>query len=222
MSTKQASDQINVLVVDDHALVRAAIDNLLKEVADINIVAAAGDGEEALKMARKENPDVVLMDISMPGMSGIEVTRRLLQINSGLKVIALTAHSDELYSSQLLKTGAVGYLTKDVSSEELVKAIRIVMTGKRYLTPHIAEKMASKFLSGGESSPLESLSNRELEILLMVSRGEKVAEIAKKLFISSKTVNTYRYKLFEKLDVKSDVELTKLALQHGLIQLEEI
>src|SRR5688572_5703834 len=164
---------INILIVDDHALIRAAVKSLLKGIADIQVIAEASNGEEALQLARKITPDVVLLDISMPGMSGVELTRRLLQLHPTSKLIALTAHEDDFYSSQLMKAGAAGYLTKDVGTEELVKAIHAVHSKQRYITPHVAEQLAAKYLTGEAESPFEQLSQRELEILLMISRGDK-------------------------------------------------
>lgn len=213
---------IKVYLVDDHALIRAAIINLLKSAADIDIVGEASNGEDALKFIRNNNVNVVLVDISMPGMSGVELTRRLIQMKPDIKVIALTSHEDDLYTAQVLKLGAAGYLTKGTNADELNKAIHAVYEDKHYLTPHVAEQMAGKYLTGSHTSPFEGLKPRELEILLLVSRGNKAAEIAEKLFLSAKTINSYRYRLYKRLNIKSDVELTKLAIQHGLIGLEDI
>lgn len=214
---------IKVLLIDDHALIRAAIIELLKSAADdIRIVGEASNGEEAIKFVRNNEVDIALVDISMPGMSGVEVTRRLIQMKLGIKIIALTSHDDDLYTAQILKLGASGYLTKGTNAEELNKAIHTVYEDKPYLTPQIAEQMAGKYISGEYNHPFDGLKSRELEILLLISRGNKAPEIAEKLFLSTKTVNSYRYRLYKKLHIKSDVELTKLAIQYGLIGLEDI
>lgn len=207
---------IKVLLVDDHAIFRAAVKKLLEKEHDIEVGGEARDGEEALKQIRQADFDVVLLDISMPGMSGIEVARRLVHIQPAIKVIALTAHEDKLFISQLLSSGAAGYLTKSVSFQELVKAIHAVYSEQVYITPHIAEQLASNFIKK-EKSPFDYLTHREVEVLLMVCHGEKASEIAKKLFISTKTVNGYRQQIFKKLGVESDLELTKLAVDHGLL-----
>lgn len=213
---------IKVLLIDDHALIRAAIINLLKSADDIDIIGEASNGEDAIKFVRTHDVDVALVDISMPGMSGVEVTRRLIQLKPTVKIIALTSHDDDLYTAQILKLGAAGYLTKGTNAAELSKAIHMVYADKHYLAPHVAEQMASKYITGEHTSPFDGLKPRELEILLLISRGNKASEIADKLFLSIKTVNSYRYRLYKKLDIKSDVELTKLAIQHKLISLEDI
>lgn len=213
---------IKVLLVDDHTLIRAVITKLLKAAADIDIIGEASNGDDAVKFVRSNEVDVALVDISMPGMSGVEVTRRLLQIHPTIKIIALTSHDDDLYTAQVLKLGAAGYLTKGTTAQELIDAIRIVNQNKRYLTAHVAEQMAGKYLTGVYTNPFDNLKSRELEILLLISQGKKAVEIADKLFLSAKTVNSYRYRLYKKMGIKSDVELTRLAINHGLISIEDI
>ncbi len=214
---------IKVLLIDDHALIRAVIINLLKAIDDIRVIGEVSNGEDAIKFIRNnDDVDVVLVDISMPGMSGIEVTRRLMQMKPTLKIIALTSHDDDLYTAQVLKVGASGYLTKSTNIEELNKAIHAVYADQHYLTPHVAEQMASRYISGEQTTPFDGLKPRELEILLLISRGKDASAIAEQLFLSAKTVNSYRYRLYKKLNIKSDVELTKLAIQYGLIDLEDI
>lgn len=209
-------NKIRVLLVDDHRLVRVAVKNILNEEADIEVVAEAKNGDEALQMAREHTPDIVLLDIGMPGMSGIEATRRLAQVKS-VKVILLTSYRDDLFTGKLIASGASGYLTKAAQAPELVGAIRRVYAGELYITPQIAEHMATSYLQGAEESPLKQLSNRELEVLMLLCRGEKPATIAKNLFISVKTVNGHRYQLFKKLGVGNDLELTRLAIAYGLV-----
>lgn len=213
---------IKVLLIDDHALIRAAIFNLLSAVENIEVIGEASNGDDAIKFVRTHNVDVALVDISMPGMSGVELTRRLLQIKPELKIIALTSHDDDMYTAQVLRLGAAGFLTKGTNAEELIKAIYAVHNDRHYLMPHVAEQMAGKYISGEHSSPFDDLKPRELEILLLISQGHKAQEVAERLFISTKTVNSYRYRLYKKLNIKSDVELAKLAIQYGLIGLEDI
>lgn len=207
---------IRVLIVDDHKLVRVAVKNILNQASGIEVIGEAKNGDEALQLAREFKPDIVLLDIGMPGMSGIEATRRLAQVKD-VKVILLTSYMDDLFTGKLMANGARGYLTKAARPEELINAIFSVQAGERYITPQIAEHMAANYLQGEEESPLKQLSNRELEILMLICRGEKPAMIAKNLFISVKTVNGHRYQLFKKLGVTSDIELTRLAIAYGLI-----
>ncbi len=213
---------ISVLIVDDHALVRTGIRRLLDEADGINVVGEAGTGEEALRFVRESSPDVVLLDVKMPGIGGLEATRRMVRTNPDVKIIAVTAFQEEPFPSRLLQAGASGYLTKEAGFEEMIQAIKKVFKGQRYLTATIAEQLAFKNIGEGadSDSPLDQLSERELQVMLMITTGLKVQEISDKLCLSSKTVNSYRYRLFEKLKVKNDVELTLLAIRHGLLDRE--
>jgi len=212
---------IKVLIVDDHRLVRRGILSLLKEVTGIEAIGEAESGEAAIQFIKEKNPDVVLMDLQMPGMGGLEATRKILRINPDIKVLILTVCESDLFPSRLLEEGAVGYITKDCGIEEIVRAIRAVYTGKRYLSPEMAQKMALKRFSNDEISPFDNLSERELQIMMMITSGSKPQEIAESLHLSPKTINTYRYRLFEKTGVKSDVELTLLALKYGVIEKDQ-
>lgn len=157
------------------------------------------------------------MDVNMPGIGGLEATRKLLQIHDDMKVIVVTIHVEEPFPSRLLKAGASGYLTKGCAVTEIVDAIRSVHNGKRFIGKDVAQQLALTMLPGNDKSPFDALSQRELQVMLMVTQGLKIQEIADKLCLSPKTVSTYRYRLFEKLDVKSDVELTHLAMRHGMM-----
>lgn len=208
---------IKVLLVDDHDLVRMGIRRLLEDNSIISVIGEARTGEEAIEMVRADRPDVVLMDLQMPGIGGLEATRKLIKGDPELRVIILTVHAEEPFPTKLLKTGALGYLTKGCSVDEIIKAIDTVNRGKRYLGNEIAQQLALTMLPGAEHSPLDMLSERELQVLLMVTQGEKIQKIAEKLNLSPKTISTYRYRVFEKLQVKSDVELTHFAIRHGLM-----
>lgn len=209
--------RIKVLLVDDHELVRTGIRRLLEDFDDIEIMAEAENGEEAISLVRQNKPDVILMDVNMPGIGGLEATRKLLQIHQDMKVIIVTIHVEEPFPSRLLKAGATGYLTKGCAITEIVDAIRAVHKGKRFIGGDVAQQLAMTMLPGNDKSPFDALSQRELQVMLMVTQGQKIQEIAEMLCLSPKTVSTYRYRLFEKLDVKSDVELTHLAMRHGMI-----
>ncbi|OGO91890.1 MAG: hypothetical protein A3F10_00750 [Coxiella sp. RIFCSPHIGHO2_12_FULL_42_15] len=213
---------INVLIVDDHDLVRTGIRKILAEVSGIKVVGEASTGEEAVKLARKFNPHVVLMDVKMPGIGGFEATRKLLRMDPDLKVLVLTTVNNDLYPARLLQIGAAGYITKGSSMEEMVQAIRAVHSGQRYISPEIASQLAFRHVNDREESPFDTLSERELQVMLMITKGTKVQAIAEKLCLSPKTVNSYRYRIFEKLSVKNDVELTLLAIRYGLIESEDV
>ncbi len=209
------------MLVDDHDLVRTGIKRILDDVSGIKVVAEARTGEEAVKLGRQLQPHVVLMDVKMPGIGGFEATRKLLRINPDMKVLIVTICNNDLYPARLLQVGAAGYLTKGATMEEMVQAIRAVHAGQRYISPEIASRLAFKHVSDSQESPFENLSERELQVMLMITMGMKVQEIADKLCLSPKTVNSYRYRIFEKLNVKNDVELTLLAIRHGLVESEE-
>ncbi len=208
---------IKVLIVDDHALVRMGIRRLLEEMTDVNVVADADSGEQALLLVKTHAPDVVLLDMKMPGIDGWEVTRRLKKSNPHIKVIALTAMASDPLPTRILQLGAMGYLTKESGAEEIAAAIRKVAKGEKYLSAEIAQKMAINSLQEVKGSPFDMLSEREMQVMLMITSGMDVQDIAERLFLSSKTVNGYRYRMFEKLGIKNDVELTYLAMKHRII-----
>lgn len=208
---------IRLLVVDDHDLVRTGIVRMLADIRDLQVVGEAASGEEALKKARELKPDVVLMDVRMPGIGGLEATRKILQHDRGIKVIAVTVCEEEPFPSRLMQAGAAGYVTKGAPLDEMVTAIRKVATGQRYISPDIAQILLTRMYDDNNGGPFDSLSEREMQIALMIVGCEKVQSISEKLHLSPKTVNTYRYRIFEKLNITSDVELTLLAVRHGMI-----
>lgn len=208
---------IRLLLVDDHHLVRSGLRRLLDEQRDFEVVAEAGTGEEALELARTHEIDVVLMDINMPGMGGLEATRRVLDLGRDIKVIAVSMYQEEPYPSRLLEAGAVGYLSKDSAAEEVVTAVRQVAAGKSYVAASIASKLAISLIKGSGGSPFDQLSQREMQVAMMVTHGRSTQAISDQLSLSPKTVSTYRYRVFEKLDVKNDVGLTRMAMRYGLL-----
>ncbi len=208
---------IRVLLVDDHKLVRTGIRRLLTDSAEVEVVAEAESGEEAIALARTHHPQVVLMDVTMPGIGGLEATRKLVQQDSGLRVIALSVHTDDPYPSRLLEAGAAGYLSKDCGAEEIVTAIKRVSRGEVYIDADVARNLALSGLRGRPGPNFQKLSQREMQIMLMVVKGYTIQKISDHLFISPKTVSTYRYRLFDKLGVANDVELTRLAIRHGIV-----
>jgi two-component system invasion response regulator UvrY len=209
---------IKILLVDDHELVRLGIKRILQDVSGLKVVGETSTGEEAVRLSKELIPDVVLMDVQMPGIGGLEATRKMVRHNPDIKVLALTIYGDEPYPSRLLQAGAVGYMTKGCAAEEMIRAIRTVHSGQRYISSDIAQQLALKRFTKAEDSPLDILSERELQIMLMITSGQKVQEISTKLCLSPKTVNSYRYRVFEKLSINSDVELTLLAIRLGLLE----
>lgn len=209
---------IRLLLVDDHHLVRSGLRRLLDEEEDLEVVAEAASGEESLRLVRELEPDVVLMDVNMPGMGGLEATRRLLSAHRKIKVIAVSMYDDEPYPSRLLEAGAAGYLSKDSAAEEVVAAVRQVAAGKSFVASSIASRLAVSLIKGSGGSPFDQLSQREMQVALMVTQGRGTQAISDTLCLSPKTVSTYRYRVFEKLDVHNDVELTRLAMRYGLLE----
>jgi len=209
---------INVMLVDDHGLVRDGIKRLLNDIDGIKVIAEAETGEQAIRQVRQKRPDVILMDISMPGIGGLEATRKITRLIPGVKVIAVTIHDDDPFPARLLEAGAAGYLTKGCDVREIISAIRSVYSGRQYITPEVAQKLALTFVNKGEKSPLERLTRRETQVMLMIVKGGSNKEISGKLCLSPKTTSTYRYRLFDKLGVANDVELTRFAIRYGLIK----
>ncbi|MHA6159343.1 response regulator transcription factor GacA [Pseudomonas sichuanensis] len=207
---------IRVLVVDDHDLVCTGITRMLADIDGLQVVGEADSGESALKLARELKPDVVLMDVKMPGIGGLEATRKLLRSQPDTKVVAVTVCEEDPFPTRLMQAGAAGYLTKGAGLDEMVQAIRLAFAGQRYISPQIAQQLALKSFQP-QGSPFDTLSEREIQIALMIVGCQKVQIISDKLCLSPKTVNTYRYRIFEKLSVTSDVELTLLAVRHGMV-----
>lgn len=208
---------IRVLVVDDHRLVRAGIVSMLTGVRGIEVVGQADSGEDALLALRNLRPDVVLMDIRMPGIGGMEATRRALRQDPDLKIIALSVYDDDPFPSRMLEIGALGYITKCADARELISAIRKVKVGQRYLSSDVAQHLALRSYDVEDVSPFAALSGREMQIATMVVNCRKVQDISDALCLSPKTVNSYRYRIFDKLGITSDVELTLMAMRHGML-----
>ena len=210
---------VKILLVDDHELFRDGMRAILSEQANLEVMAEAESGEIAVELVRQSPPDVVLMDVYMRGIGGIEATRRIVRTAPQVHVIALTALDDEPFPTQLLDAGAKGYLTKGCPAEEVIEAIRRVMRDEYYISTDVAQKLSlSVVCNKGEASPLAKVSLREMQVMMMITQGKRTQEIADHLYLSAKTVSTYRSRLFEKLNVRNDVELTHFALRHGLIE----
>lgn len=219
---KMRDIMINVLLVDDHDLVRAGIKKILDDVSGIKVIGEVNSGEEAVKFARKTRPNVVLMDVKMPGIGGFEATRKLVRIDPDIKVLVLTICDNDLYPARLLQAGAAGYITKGASTDEMVRAIKAIHAGQRYISTEIANRLAFRHVTDKEESPFDLLSERELQVMMMITRGTNAQAIAASLNLSAKTVNSYRYRIFAKLKVKNDVELTLLAIKNGIVDSEAV
>lgn len=216
------SENINILLVEDQDLVRTAIQHLLTDAKEISIVGEAGNGAEAIKLVKKLEPHVVLLDLNLPDTDGLKITREIQQTHPDIKILILTVCNDGVFPSRLLNAGALGYLTKDnTTSEELIKAINYVAQGKKYISPNIAQSLVIRGLDSiNDSDIFTKLSDRELEVAMLLAQGKKTPSIATMLSLSSKTINSYRYRIFEKLQVNGDVELALLAVRHGLVPIE--
>jgi len=208
---------INVLLIDDHDLVRVGIKRLLADAKGINVIGEGESGEEAVILAKQHQPNVMLLDANMPGIGGLEACRRILRHQPEIRIIALTVHSGEPYPSRFLQAGAAGYLTKGTGVNEMVRAIRQVNSGQRYISAEVAQELALRPFNDSSESPFEKLSEREMQVMLMITSGEKVQKISDTLCLSPKTVNSYRYRLFDKLGIENDVKLTHLAIRHGIV-----
>ncbi|MFP4137299.1 MAG: response regulator [Halomonas sp.] len=208
---------IKVLIADDHHLVRTSLAHLLNAEKDLRVVGEASSGEEAINETRRLKPDVVLMDIRMPGIGGLEATRKITRTLPDARVLVLTAWLEDTFAQRLLDAGAWGLVSKDSQHDEMVGAIREVFHGQRYVSPDVAQRLVLSRIDSPEN-PFDELSSREMQVAMMIINCQKVADISDRLFLSPKTVNTYRYRIFEKLGVDSDVELTHLGLRHGLVE----
>lgn len=209
---------ISILLTDDHALVRTGIRRLLEDSKQVNIVGEAECGEDSIKLAQDLNPDVILMDVNMPGIGGVEACRRILQRNSAQKIIVLTIHNEQTFPKRMLEIGARGYLTKECGVDEMLEAIRKVYNGGAYIAPSIAQQLALSLLPGNEHSPIDRLSRREFQVMLMISHGLTNAEISEKLCLSPKTISTYRLRLLDKLGAQNEVDLVKIAVEQGMVE----
>lgn len=209
---------IRVLIVDDHQLVRAGVRAILEPTEDIQVVAEAADGAEALRLIQQIGPDVVLMDIQMPsGMGGIEATRRIRRLTPEVRILALSALFSDPMPALLQEAGAHGYLTKGCPASELLNAIRTIHDGLPYVDAGLAQHRAITGWRGSRDAPFKELSAREMQVVMMVLEGRQNRDIAAMLSLSQKTISTYRKRIYEKLGIETDVELARLAYRHGMI-----
>ena len=214
---------IRILLADDHKITRQGLRSLLDKEFDMEVVAEAEQGRTAVRLVRELSPQVVIMDVTMPDLNGVEAARQIVSEFPDVKIIALSMHSDSLFVTEMLRSGASGYLLKDCAFEELARAIRTVVAGKIYLSPSISGVVVDDYLhrlSKADFSGLDVLTNREREVLQLLAEGKSTKQIALKLHISVKTVETHRRQMMNKLDIHTVAELTKYAIRKGLTSLE--
>jgi two-component system invasion response regulator UvrY len=210
---------IRLMIVDGHELVRVGLRRILSDYPAIKVVAEAINGETALRLCRKVKPHVVLLDINLPGLSGFEITSRLKQSASGPEVIILTSYVQPPFPKLLLEAGAAGYLTRGCPAQELVQAVKTVASGGRHIGAEIAQKIALDMMPGADCSPFDGLSIREMEVMLSLAEGKNLTEIARMMSLSPKTVATYKYRIYDKLNTRNDVDMTRMALRYGVVAL---
>lgn len=207
---------IRVVSADDHAIVRSGVKQLLADADGMALVGEAKNGDELMQLLQTQPCDIVLLDITMPGRDGLSLLRDIRSKWPGIAVLMLTMHPGDLYAVRTLRGGAAGYLTKDSVPEELIKAIRRVVSGARYIPPGLAESLAATFVTDGDRAPHESLSDREFAVLCRIGAGKTVGQIAEELFLSTNTVSTYRTRLLTKLKLNTTVELIRYVVDHRL------
>ena len=208
--------QITILLVDDHAIVRMGFKMLIEAEEGIKVIGEAESGEIAIKLFQELKPDIIVMDITMHGIGGLEAIDRIMAKDKNTKILVLSAHEDSVHPKRALNAGAMGYLTKRSAAEELIKAIKSIHQGKRYLEPNIAQQMAITQLSG-ESNPVEILSDREFDVFIALAKGKSTNEIADTLCLSPRTVGTHLYNIKQKLNANNSAEIALIAIRCGLI-----
>lgn len=209
---------LKILIADDHSIVRQGLRQILADLPDRIILDEASNGAEVLKKLRVRHFDVLILDISMPGMSGLDVLKQIKSERSDVNVLMLSMHPEEQYAIRALKAGADGYLTKESAPEELIAAIKKVSLGRKYVTASLAEKLAFDLAEGSERSLHETLSDREFQVLRLIASGKTVKEISHVMFLSVKTISTYRSRILDKMVMKTNAELTHYAIKNGLIE----
>ena len=209
---------IRLLIVDDHAMIRTAFRAALSRHGDLNVIGEAATGEEGVKLAKELKPNVVLMDVNLPGITGLEAAGRIVHQNPGVKLVVVTALEGSPFPRKFFELGASGFITKACPLEELVQAIRTAASGGKHISQHVAQAMALDAVNGTSASPFDTLTKRETEIVIGIVQGEDMSAIGERLHVSAKTVASHKYNAFAKLGVDSDVTLARMAIQHGLVE----
>jgi len=215
----KGGNMIQILIIDDQALVRTGLRHILDQSNEIINITEASSGEAALNRCRKSRPDVILLSINLPGLTGFEMTRKLKRSHPGAGIIVLAVHAKPPFPTRLMDAGASGYLTRDCDADELIQAIRVVAGGQCYIGSEAAKQLALSMLTGSSSeSPFEDLSAREMEVMLKITDGRRIPDIASLMCLSPKTVSTYKYRILGKVGARSEVELVRMAMRYGLLE----
>lgn len=209
---------IKILIADDHAIVREGLKQIVQETSDMVVAGEAVDGSEVLEQIRKYDYDIVVLDISMPGLNGLDILKQMKRESPKLPTLILSMHPEEQYAIRALRAGASGYLTKESVPDQMISAIRKIVGGGKYISPTLGEKLASYLETDIEKPPHETLSDREYQIMLMIARGKRLVDIGEELFLSHKTISTYRSRILEKMKMKSNSELIHYAIKNGLVE----
>jgi two-component system, NarL family, invasion response regulator UvrY len=207
-----------IIIADDHEIVRAGLKQIIADDPELSVEGEASDGQELLEKLRKQKFDVVLLDMKMPGRSGLEILKQLKMEHPSLPVLVLSMHSEEQYAVRTIKAGASGYITKETAPDKLIEAIRKVCVGGKYISASLAEKLADSIADSRNKPPHEYLTDREFQVMCMISSGKTITEIAKELFLSVKTISTYRQRIMEKMNMKNNAELTHYVISNNLIE----
>jgi len=208
---------IKILIADDHAIVREGLKQIVADTSDMIVTAEASDGHEVLALMSQDNYDVVVLDMAMPGLTGLDILKQIKRETPKLPVLILSVHPEEQYAVRALKAGASGYLTKERAPDELITAIRKVSMGGKYITSSLAEKLAFELEVDTEKPPHKTLSDREFQVMCMIAKGKTIKDIAEELYLSPKTISTYRFRILEKMKMKSNEELTHYARNNHLV-----
>jgi len=211
---------IRIVVVDDHTLVREGLCRLLDGEEDIEVVGQSGSGHEAVALCQSLHPDLIILDYSLPDLDGLETTRQIVALNLGIRILILTMYANEEYATRLIRSGASGFLIKGASADELLLAVRKVARKGVYVSPSIQERLVTRISQPQEDLPESSLSNREMQVLLRLARGSSTREVSEALSLSLSTVETYRSRILEKLNLRNNSDLTRFAIRRGLIDLD--
>ncbi|MBU8893830.1 MAG: response regulator transcription factor [Bacteroidales bacterium] len=209
---------IKVIITDDHPVVRSGLKQILEDYSDISVSGEAGNGSELINILLKDNFDVILLDISMPGRNGLDLLKDIKKIDSKISILILSIHPEEQYAIRALKLGASGYLTKNSAPKELVDAIRKVDKGEKYITASLAERIALNTINNLEMPAHDSLSDREMEVMCNLAKGKSIKIISEELSLSSKTISTYRERILEKMNMNTTAEIIRYALKEGLVE----
>lgn len=210
---------IKIVIADDHDIVRAGLKQIIADEEDMEVAGEANSGEKLIELIKKNDYDVVLLDLKMSGMNGIEVMKHIKAIKPSVPVIVLSMHAEDQYAVRTIKAGASGYITKETAGDNLVSAVKRVVAGGKYISPTLAETLAESVAGGGSELPHENLTDREFQVLCMIASGKTVSEIGSELFLSVKTISTYRQRILEKMNMKNNSELTHYVIKNNILDI---